>query len=769
MYPRSKASRALIVLAVLAISVAAAWQLQHLRFDTSLEVWFVEDDPDLQAYHEFLDIFESDQIVIVAWDEPELWTQEGMAHLRKVTDAIESMDRVKDARSLANSSEVIAEPGLLSVRPLWDPDEPQDLQALKTRILDDEMFVGSLVDPEGKYATVLVTIEHDLSDSHYKIVMAGEFRELAKRIEAERGHPVKLAGPPILDDAFFRYTSSDVAKIVPGMMFAIILVILVLFRTPRALALPLSVAALSVLWTSGLTAVLGIQVTVVHNIVHPLILGLAIASSIHVTSRTLIHRALDKDPHEAAMRGLKDLWAPCFYTTLTTVGGLLSLWVGDLKPVREFGALSASGAVFALTLTYLLGPVLLPLLPKPKEKAPDVADDALSTQEWQANRLEQRGENALDRVLLQITLLSERHAKKVVAGAVLVIGLALSGLPHLKMGANVLEYFHKNDPMRLDAEWVDQHLGGTTTLEVFIDTGATDGLKDPDVLRAMDAIGEYMEGIGGVGNTISLADFVSELRQVQRGGADEERRVPDTRAEVSQLLLMLDDPTELERMADFDFARGRVTATVQLSRVTELTHHIPELEERLDALFGPLGVEASATGQSRLIHNMEGYLLSTMVNSLGLAFLLVSVLMAFALRSVKLGAFSMIPNVTPIAVALGTMAWAGMRLDPATATTGAVALGLVVDDTLHYLHQFREWAARGVPIEEATERTIRVTGRALVMTTVILAAAFLSMLVASFTPNNNFGMLCAYTICLALVADLIVLPAAIALIRPKFG
>ena len=757
------------MLVLVAISLAAAWQLRGLRFDTSLEVWFVEDDPDLQAYHEFLDIFESDQIVLVAWEEPELWTPEGMAALMAVTEEIQAMDRVKDARSLANSSEVIAEPGLLSVRPLWDPDEPQDLQALKARILGDDLFVGSLVDAAGTFASVLVTIEHDLSDSHYKIVMAEQFRALGARIEAERGHRVRLAGPPIIDDAFFRYTSADLTKILPGMLLAIILVILVLFRSWRALALPLVVVFCSVLWTTGLMGVLGIQVTVVHNIVYPLILGLGIASSIHVTSRTLIHRALGKGAREAATRALKDLWAPCFYTTLTTVGGLLSLWVGDLKPVREFGALSAAGAVFALVLTYLVGPLLLPLLNQPKEKAPEIADDALTTQEWQANKLERRADNLLDRMLLRLTLLSERRAKWVVLGAVVVVGVALSGLPQLKTGANVLEYFHKNDPVRVDAEFIDTKLGGTTTLEVFIDTGTPDGLKEPAVLRAMHDIGVWMETIEGVGGTLSLADFVSELRRVQRGGADSERRVPDTRAEVAQLLLMLDDPSELERLADFDFAKGRITATVELSRVTELTKEIPELEERLEATFGPMGIAASATGQSRLIHNMEGYLLSTMINSLGLAFLLVSVLMAIALRSVKLGAFSMIPNVAPIAVALGTMAWVGLRLDPATATTGAVALGLVVDDTLHYLHQFREWAARGVSLEEATERTIRVTGRSLVMTTVILVAAFSSMLVASFTPNNNFGILSAYTIALALVADLVVLPAAIALVKPKFG
>ena len=152
---------------------------------------------------------------------------------------------------------------------------------------------------------------------------------------------------------------------------------------------------------------------------------------------------------------------------------------------------------------------------------------------------------------------------------------------------------------------------------------------------------------------------------------------------------------------------------------------------------------------------------------LGVGSLFGSFFWAFLVPLLSLGLFSMIPNIVPIGFALGVMSWTGVRLDPGTATTGAVALGLVVDDTLHFLHQFRDWVAKGASLSEATERTLRVTGRALVMTTAILVTAFGSMLVASFTPNNNFGALAALTIALALVADLIVLPAAIALIKPR--
>ena len=755
MYPSSRTARALIVAVIVVLSGLSVWQATNLRFDTSLDVYFVETDADLVAYHEFLDVFSTDQVVVMAWKDPDLWTPEGMEALHRFTEEVAALPDVREARSLATASEVHAEPGLLTVTPLWDPDadEPPDLDALKKRVLADDMFVGALINEAGDVPAILATIEHRLEDNSYKIVLAGKMRELGERITAERGEPVAVAGPPVLDDAFFRYVRGDLMKIFPMMVLAIVVVVLFLFRTWRALLLPSGVVILSCLWVTGLMGAFDIGITVVHNIIYPLILGLGIASSIHVTSRAVLLRGEGSTPEEAAEQSLRALFAPCFYTTLTTVGGLMSLWAGSLKPVREFGALSATGAVIALALTYALGPLLLPLLPTPKDASSSSQDSGA------------RG--ALDAFLVKLSLLAERRPGTVVLVSVAAMGLSLSGLPRLQTGANVLEYFHEGERVRTDVQFVDSHMSGTTTLEVYIQTDRRDRIKDPEVLSAMAEIQEWMEDLDGIGVTVSLADFVAELRKAQRGGAAVERRVPDTRAEVSQLLLMLDDPAELERMVDFDFQRARITAPVQISKVTTLTTHIPELEERLDAAFDPLGIDASATGQSRLIHNMERYLLQTMVRSLGLAFLLVSVFMAFALRSIKLGLFSMIPNLLPIGFTLGVMAWTGVRLDPGTATTGAVALGLVVDDTLHFLHQFRENMGGDVSLADATRKTLRVTGRALVMTTVILVTAFGSMLVASFTPNNNFGLLSAFTISLALVADLIVLPAALALIKPK--
>jgi predicted RND superfamily exporter protein len=198
----------------------------------------------------------------------------------------------------------------------------------------------------------------------------------------------------------------------------------------------------------------------------------------------------------------------------------------------------------------------------------------------------------------------------------------------------------------------------------------------------------------------------------------------------------------------------------------ELVKEVAGVEALLAREFRPPLV-AHATGMSKLISKMESYLLSSQIRSLGLAFVTVLICMMLALGNLRLGLFSMIPNLLPIGMSLGLMGWLGMTLDPGTAMTGAVALGLVVDDTVHFLHHLRQRLIEGDSLSDAMGSTLRHTGRAIAMTSVVLVAGFWLMCFASFVPNIQFGFLCGLAIGLALLANLIVLPAVLALFQPS--
>lgn len=741
--------RVLALIAIVLVSALSVWQALDLRFDTSIEVWFLEKDPDLISYRAYIEAFESDQIVVLAYEDPELWTPEGLAYLHDLTLAAEELPHVQYVRSITNSRELESNPGSLTTRPFYDPEDPPVPAELRSRILASDLLSGSLVSADGKTAAVILNVEALTSNSAEKMVVADALRALEAERAPARGLDFAIAGATMMDDAFFRHTQRDMLTVTPAMALVIILAMLALFRTWRALLLPLSVVGLACLWVVGVMGAFGLKFTITHSIIFPLLMGVGIASSIHVLSRTITLRREGQSAHEAARNSLKYLLAPCFFTAMTTVAGLSSLLFTTLKPMREFGALASGGVFAAFLLTYGLGPVLLPLMSDPQD---ETASLSRMWARW-------------DRWLLRLAEVAQEHAGRVLIVSALVLIAALIGLKDLRIGNNPLEYYKTDDPVRIDLNFVDENLSGTGSVEVLIDTGRVDGVKDPEVLRKIDAVGRFLETLDGVGETLSFAELTKELRRAMRGGADAERKLPDTQAEISQLLLMIDNPEEIERLVDFEYRRARVHGTIKLSEAETLVANMEVLEAEINRLFPP-PMSASATGTSKLIANMNFYLLRSTMRSMGAAFIIVLFFMTLALRSPRLGLFSMIPNLLPIGLVLGMMGWTGIRLDPGTTMIAAVALGLVVDDTLHFLHQFKDKMHAGENIHDATRDTLLVTGRAIAMTSVILCAAFWLLLFASFIPNIYFGLLCGAAIALALVANLVVLTAALAYFKP---
>ena len=477
--------------------------------------------------------------------------------------------------------------------------------------------------------------------THEKRILARDIRGVVERFEEARGLDVRLAGPTILDDAFLRHTERDFMMIMPAMVLVIVIIILILFQTWRALVLPISVVALASCWVTGATVMIGQRLTIIHGIIYPMLLGVGIATAIHLLSRTLLLRRHGKEPKEAAYTALRQLLTPSFFTAATTVAGLSSLNFSSLAPLRQFGQIGAFGVASAFVLSYALGPWLLPWV---------AAQESSGAEHHPLDGLWAKW----DKGLAALGELALQKAGRVMVFSVALASLGLAGLFFLQLGSNPVEYFTKRDPVRQDLEFIDKELAGTTRLEVIVSTGVEGGVKEPEVLEAMASVEDWLDDVDGVGASVSLADYVQELRQALRGGDEAERRIPDDRAEVAQLLLLLDDPAEVEALVDFDYSSARITTTVRASQADDLTARISDLDALLDETFHPPN-SAMSTGMSKLIANMDTYLLRSATRSIGLAFITVLLCMTLALRSVRLGLFSMIPNILPVALVIGFM------------------------------------------------------------------------------------------------------------------
>lgn len=734
--------RILVSSILAAITLFFGWFAAQVEFNNTIETYFLEDD--LSSYNRFLDQFGTDEIIVIAFETGNVFTAENLRVIDRISEKLEKLPHVRRVLSLTTTKIIFGEDKIVYFDPLVDeiPAGRDELETIRRRALDDSIIPGTLVSRDARNTAIVAQIDHIVGEFDYKIGLLDEIRRIVKEEKARTGKRFSVAGTAVLDDAMFRYTEADQALLLPLMLLIIIVVMFVMFRRISMTLLPLLVVVLSVVWTYGFLVILGYEINLISVILGPLLLAVAIADSMHIVADYLQKTAADRwTKVECIELSFCDLLSPCFMTSLTTSLGMLSLLSADLAPIREFGLVAAGGVMFAFIITILLLPILFSLLPVPQGK-----------------HAERFRTGAFAKLLGWLGRWRRRKAVAILlvcASAVIPASLLLS---RLTVGTNSLDYFRKDDPVRVQTEWIDSAIGGTTSLEFFIDAGREGALKEPELLRRMERFQDYLEGLDGVTGVYSAVDLVKTLNKSFHDGDERKFAIPDSALEVTQQLFIIEGSEDIEEFLSYDYSKGRISARIEINTSQEISHQMPEIEKRMGEIFGDTAT-ATPTGLVYLMYRLEEYILSSQIKSFLLAFTVIVVTIIVMLRSLKLGLLAMIPNLLPILLTMGLMPLLDIHLDVGTVMIAGVALGLVVDDSIHFLSRLKVETSRTPDVINAIETTIIETGRPIIFTSLVLSLGFLVFLFASFNPTIHFGVLSAMVILLALVFDLVVLPA----------
>jgi len=334
------------------------------------------------------------------------------------------------------------------------------------------------------------------------------------------------------------------------------------------------------------------------------------------------------------------------------------------------------------------------------------------------------------------------------------------------VGTNSLDYFKPGDPVRNQTQWIDSNLGGSVSLEFMVIGEGEEALKDPDLLRRMDRFQHYLTAIPGFTGIFSIVDLVKSLNQAFFEGDSLAYQIPETKTGVSQELLLVRGSDELASLVTDDFSMARISARVAMNQSQALSEKLPEIEQKLNEIFGRETV-VQPTGIVYLMHRMENYLLTTQLRSFGIAFAVILLCMILLLRSIRLGLLAIIPNFLPILFTMACMPFFHIALDVGTVMIAGIALGLVVDDSIHFLSRMKLELQDSHTTGQAIEAAMLGTGRPLLFTSVILSFGFAVLTLASFNPVIHFGVLSSIVIFLALIFDLVVLPAIMGFFKPR--
>ncbi len=832
-----------VIAAIATLTVFLGWQARRVELNSSIEAFFPEGHPAVTQDHEIKQVFDSRELILVALlNEDGVFNPRTLTKVRDLTqeiwglavatdrdaqrleawadrlgppyqrpiqgileDGLGASDRgpvnnlwiaieeadidsvnagfrtfvdelrlklspVSDVISLAQVDNITATESGLDVHPPMSsvPESGDELAALTATVFENEMFVNGLVSEDSTGTVILVELSF-YYDDHIDLAHA-LFRELEALASPYEGpEEVHLAGVPMVNVYTTKYMGGDLARLMPLVIVLVIVVMWFAFRTIKGALIPLAVVLVSIVWTLGVMAMVGRPLTLMTSVMPIILVAIGIADGIHVITEYQLKWARHRDRDQAIVATMRAMGAPVIFTSLTDMAGFGSLAISSVASIRDFGIFTSVGVLAALIFSLTFIPAMLKLMEPPHGRSLVTAGGRVT------QFLERIGQIAI------------QHRRWVVIATVAASAVAALMLPRIQVGSRMVGYFKTRSKIVQASELINERFGGTEVLNVVIDTGRPDGLKEPEVLSKMAALQDSLEARVLVGYTTSLADYVRRIHYVMNNADPAFNRIPFEREQVletdwqevdgmeieierevnvngrdliAQYLLLYENAggDDILKLANFDYSKANVVAQIR-------TDHTPHLREvRQTAIdfaqreFAP-DADVSFAGCSNLCIVADDLIIPSQLKSLGLALVVIAILLVLIFGSVRRGLFGLLPLVVTILMVFALLAAFGIFLDAVTALIASIVLGIGIDYSVHFLWRYETAHAKGGSVDAAVRETIVTSGRAIVFNSLAVATGFLVLLVSSFWPVIHIGWMVAGSMLIAAALALVLLPA----------
>ena len=784
-----------VILVMLLFFAILASNLVSIEVDTSTEAFFSENDQTRITYNKFREQFGRDEIVLALIHPKNVFDIEFLKKLKSFHEDLEAeVPHLDEVQSLINVTAMRGEGGDLIIEELmadW-PDEDAEVMDLKDRVLRNKFYRNFLVSEDGQYTTVVVRSnafsdlgidldqegileegfldeeETSFSDNEKSQLLTdeqnSEFVEAIKSVADRHRNtdfPIELGGSPVMVHDLNKAMFKDMPVFVLASLGVIAILLLLLFRRLSGLLLPILTVILSMLTALGLLGLTGTKLTIVMQILPSILITVGIGYSVHLLVIYYRHLREHGDEGDAIAFAMGHSGLAILITSLTTAGGLLSFVPVKVAPVSDLGLYGAAGIMLCVFFTLVLLPALLSVLPKVKSA---VVEEKLHFQERSQTRI-----SFVDRALKSCGNFAVNHPWKVIVVSTLIALISLFGATQLRFSHNPVAWLPDNHSLRNATDAINDHMKGSASIELVVERDEEDAVKDPEFMKRLDEFNRFSEGTSHnkivVGKSSSVVDVVKEINQVLNEDREEYYRVPMDRRMIAQELLLFENggTDDLENLVNTPYSKARVTLKTTWVDANQYSGLVSKIERKIEDMFGK---EKSyvVTGLIPIMVKTITFLMEGMLISYLIAAVVITLMMIILLADFRLGLWSMIPNFFPVLVGLGVMGMLDLPLDAMSILVGSIAIGVAVDDTVHFMHNFRRYQYIHQDIHLAVEKTLTSTGRAMLLTTIVLSAGFFIFTLSSMNNLISFGLITGLAIIIALLGDILLAPAMMALI-----
>jgi len=753
--------RLFVIIAALLIVVAAAAGLPNVKFSTDYRIFFSADNPHLQAFEDLQATFtKSDNVMfVIAPSDPNVFTSQTLAVVEELTEASWQLPYSIRVDSITNYQHTIAEDDDLLVDNLVNAPNAMnetELQEIKNVALQEPALAGRIISDAGDVTGINVLIEIPGAEPTKEVpevasaarTIQAQFREKYPNID------IRLTGQIIVDTAFKEAAVYDLTHIVPlAFVIAFACIAFYIFKASGYGITVLSgsisilfVVIFSILFAEGISAWLGMNITTASVNAPTMILTLAIADSIHVLASFFQQMQKGASKNAAILESLRINQQPVFLTSATTIIGFLSLNFSDSPPFREMGNTIAIGVAGAWLFSVTLLPAMLALLPL------KVATLSEEERGWP--------------VRLANTIIKHSRAMLLVSAVITVTCIAL--LPRNELNDVWSEYLHPSMTARQDADFTRDRLTGLGNISYVLDSGEAGGVANPAFLKSLDKATEWLRQQPEIAHVDSFTSVMKRLNKSMHADDATYYRLPDQKDLAAQYILLyemsLPFGLDLNHQINLDKSQSRINATLAPYSTRELL----AFQERANLWFADnirdFKMSHGASSDVMFAHIGQSNIHS-MLEGTSYALVLISIVLAFSLRSSYYGAISLLPNVLPAIIGFGIWGYFVGQIGLGLSMVFGMTLGIVVDFTVHFLSKFlRAKRENELDTADAIRYAFNSVGIALVVTTFILFANFGILALSDYGMNADMGLMTAVTIVVALLADFFFLPPLLLLL-----
>ncbi len=750
--------RWLIIPLTIVIAVGAAAGGQRLTFSTDYRIFFSSENPQLQAFETFENIYTRDDSLnfVIKPASGDVFTPALLASIRDLTEASWLIPFTTRVDSITNYQHTFAEGDDLTVQDLvLDATRlsDEDISSIREIALAEPLIAGRLVSTDGTTTSVNVIVNRPQkgSDELPRIMSAAQ--ELVAVFQTE--HPearIALTGGLVLSNAFIESGMRDMATLVPLMYGILLLVMIVLLRSASATIATVLVIGFSAATAMGIAGWLGIQLTSISAVAPTIILTLAVADSIHILVTIVKEMRRGVSKRDAIVESLRINFGPVFLTSLTTIIGFLSLNFSDAPPFGHLGNITAIGVAAAWLSSIFFLPAAIAVLPlrvKVTSKQPRFGMDRFAD-----------------------FVVARRKLLFIVVGTAAIAVIATT--PRIELNDQFVRYFAESTEFRSDADFANENLAGIYAVNWSLPADSSGGINEPEYLERLDRFSNWLRDQPEVTHGTSLADVYRRLNKNMHGDDPSYYRLPEERNLAAQYLLLyemsLPYGLDLNNQINVDKSATRLVAMMTDLTTVQLRGIEARAGEWLATNF-PSAAEVKGTSAFIMFAYISERNITRMLTGTLIAFGLISLSILIALRSVKLGLISLVPNLIPVGIAFGIWSIFVGEIGLAAAGVAATSLGIIVDATVHFLSKYmRARRERRESPADAVRYAFSTVGTALWVVAAILIAGFAVLSFSTFKVNSNLGQLTAIAIAAALLADFLLLPALLMVVdRSRFA